>query len=283
MIFTFNERYDFYTNNLFSNGFNYHFLVPKKFTNKMQNEPYYTFCPNEIWPEIKNNNKGCIIVTDDGYENYGLPAFQKTRPIANHSEWSIIHKLQAERHWGPFYSLKDNIPWENKKNEIIWRGTPTGNGERTRFCDLYREKYDVGITCVWDHARQYEHLIKPEISYDTFVQYKYIISIEGNEKDSGSNWKLGSGSLVIMKPPKYESWLMESKLIPWVHYVPLNDEMNNLDEIYNWCLNNDDKCKEIVKNANAFMHNFRDMEMENNLIRKIENDYFNYIELNVEE
>jgi hypothetical protein len=126
-------------------------------------------------------------------------------------------------------------------------------------------------------------LIKPEISYDTFVQYKYIISIEGNEKDSGSNWKLGSGSLVIMKPPKYESWLMESKLIPWVHYVPLNDEMNNLDEIYNWCLNNDDKCKEIVKNANAFMNNFRDMEMENNLIRKIENDYFNYIELNVEE
>jgi hypothetical protein len=59
--------------------------------------------------------------------------------------------------------------------------------------------------------------------------------------------------------------------------------MNNLDEIYNWCLNNDDKCKEIVKNANAFMNNFRDMEMENNLIRKIENDYFNYIELNVEE
>lgn len=126
-------------------------------------------------------------------------------------------------------------------------------------------------------------MIKPEISYDVFVQYKYIISIEGNEKDSGSNWKLGSGSLVIMKPPKYESWLMESKLIPWIHYVPLNDEMNNLDEIYNWCLNNDDICKQIVINANEFMNNLIDMEIEKKLMEKIEYDYFNNIELIVKE
>ena len=82
-----------------------------------------------------------------------------------------------------------------------------------------------------------------------------------------------------MKPPKYESWLMESYLKPWIHYVPLNDDFSNLEEMYSWCLNNDDKCQEIVKNANIHMKNFFDLDVEKKLISKIENAYFDNIKL----
>jgi hypothetical protein len=112
-------------------------------------------------------------------------------------------------------------------------------------------------------------------------KYKYIVSIEGNDKDSGINWKLASNSVILMKPPTFESWLMESYLQPYVHYVPLNNDFSNLDEIYQWCLNNDDKCKQIIKNANLFMNNFRNLDVEKNLINKIESNYFKYINLNL--
>ena len=77
------------------------------------------------------------------------------------------------------------------------------------------------------------------------------------------------------------SWLMESYLKPYIHYVPLNDNLDNLDEIYQWCLNNDDKCKDIVKNANLFMDNFRNLDIENKLINKIKFDYFKNIKLEI--
>lgn len=281
MKFTFEERYNFYTNNLFDKKEILEFDILPEYLIKRQNLPLYVSIQN-INDEIHNNQiSPYLLVTDDGYDNYNLPCFQKTRLINKHSNLSIINRLHESRHWGPFYNEKDNIIWDNKINKIIWRGAPTGNGDRIKFCDLYYEKYNVGLSCIFDHCEQYKYVVKPEITYKDFIKYKYIVSIEGNEKDSGSNWKLASNSVIIMKKPKFESWLMESKLEQWVHYVPLNDDFSNLDEIYQWCLNNDDKCKEIVKNANLFMDNFIDLKFERKLIDKIEYDYFKYIKLNV--
>ena len=31
-----------------------------------------------------------------------------------------------------------------------------------------------------------------------FLKYKYILSVEGNDKDSGINWNLNSNSVVLM-------------------------------------------------------------------------------------
>ncbi len=280
----FQERYDFYTNKIFDKI--YEINISNKYLTYTNNDPLYIKhnlndninYKNEI---LNNKISDFLLVTDDGYKNYDMPCFQKTRTIDNHSNFSILLKLQYGRHWGPFYEFKDKTNWDLKKNELIWRGAPTGKGDRILFSDMYYKKYNVGLSCIFDHIQQYSYLIKPEINLDEFCKYKYIVSIEGNEKDSGLNWKLASNSVVLMKPPMYESWLMESKLVPWVHYIPLKNDFSDLDDIYNWCLNNDDKCKEIVKNANKFMEIFRDLETEKKLIDKIELDYFKHIKLNL--
>jgi hypothetical protein len=287
-MFSIEERYNFYTNCIFNNNEKYNFNIPNKYKNHKQNDILYTSVntKNDYYfrSEIKNKNiNSYLTIEDDGYENNDLPCFQKTRKIKDHSKFSILHKLQFGRHWGPFYDInnKDNISWDNKINEIIWRGASTGNDDRINFTELYYKKYNVGLWCVLKHLKHYEYLVKPEIKINDFYKYKYIVSIEGNDKDSGINWKLASNSVVLMKPPTFESWLMESYLQPYVHYVPLNDNFSNLEEIYQWCLNNDEKCQEIVKNANLFMDNFRNVDMELELINKIELDYFNNIQLNL--
>jgi len=76
-----------------------------------------------------------------------------------------------------------------------------------------------------------------------------------------------------MAPPKIESWLMEGLLEPWVHYVPLADDYSDLDKIVEWCRKNDDKCQEVVRNANNFMKQFGNIEVEREIFNMIKEHY----------
>ena len=68
-------------------------------------------------------------------------------------------------------------------------------------------------------------------------QYRYTLSLEGNDVATDLKWKLASGSLVLMPPPTKEGWLMEGRLQPWVHYVPL-DSPEDVDVKLRWCRDN---------------------------------------------
>ena len=141
------------------------------------------------------------------------------------------------------------------------------------FCHKWHGKFDVGISTTMD--RWDARYLKPELSIHEMLNYKYIISIPGNDKDSGLNWKLASNSVVLMAPPKIESWLMEGLLEPWVHYVPLAADYSDLDKVVEWCRNNDGKCQEIVRNANQFMKQFEDIEVEKKIFSMIKEHYVN--------
>lgn len=68
---------------------------------------------------------------------------------------------------------------------------------------------------------------------------------------------------------------METTLIPNFHYVLLQDDFSDLLEKVEWCNNNQDKCKEIVKNANSFMKQFSNNLYEEELEKSVLNQYFN--------
>ena len=227
----------------------------------------------------------CLTISADGINNQGLPAIAKVRYIDD-KKGSILGPLHYNRHWGEIKNAKKQfVCWKKKKSTCIWRGTPTGfnqncsaepkNWKNTRmaFCYKWKDKFDIGISQTmnkWDHK-----YLKPKMTIKEMLNYKYIISIPGNDKDSGLNWKLASNSVVLMAPPKIESWLMEGLLKPWVHYVPLADDYSDLDKIVEWCKNNDEKCQEIVKNANKFMKQFENIKIERKIFNMIKEHYKN--------
>lgn len=270
------DRYTYYTNNtLLTHKTTY--KIDSKYLSRKQNQALFVNpLTKHLYTEnyIKADFDFCVIC-NDGYDDYPFPTFNKTRKINNHNEYGILLKNVEEwRHWGPVYTYKDDIKWDDKKNMIIYRGTSTGNGDRINFVERYYKSHDVGLTHLLSHyPPSKSYLVKNTIPIPDFYKYKYIVSIEGNEKDSGINWKLASKSVVLMKPPIFESWLMEGTLQPFVHYVPLNSNLDNLDEMYEWCLKNDELCQNIVKNANKFMEKFYDLKEENKLINRILNDY----------
>jgi hypothetical protein len=276
-MYTFEERYNFYTNNLFNNKTSLNFNISKNYLNRYQNSPYL-YEVNDI-NFNKDTKKYIVEILNDGYNNPGFPCFHKAK-LANENNFAILSlKTYYYRHWN--LKNKDKHEWNDKIPDIFWRGATTGYNHainRYTFMQMYFNKYNIGFinTFYWNHEKV-KNYVKKSVDYDEYTKYKYLISIEGNDKDSGLNWKLNSNSLVIMRKPFIISWLMESKLEPYVHYVPLKDDFSDLDEIYQWCLDNDDKCKEIVKNANKFMDNFKDIELENKLENTIYKDYLKYV------
>ena len=248
--------------------------------------PFHYGCWKEMfwWPQqIFALDIPCLSISADGIDNHDLPAIVKVRYIDN-PKGGIIGPLEYGRHWGLHDAKNYKGLWKDKQSECIWRGAPTGeqdSGEepkdwkntRMAFCYKWRDKFDVGITCTWD--RWDSRYLKPSMTVHEMLNYKYIISIPGRDKDSGINWKLASNSVVLMAPPKIESWLMEGLLEPWVHYVPLADDYSDLDKIVDWCRNNDEKCQEIVKNANNFMKQFENIEVERKIFNMIKEHYKN--------
>jgi len=128
--------------------------------------------------------------------------------------------------------------------------------------------------CIYLRPNKYKKYVKGESSIHDFLKYKYILSIEGNDKDSGINWKLNSNSLVLMAKPSVVSWLMEDTLIPDYHYILLKDDFSDLEEKLEWCNNNQDKCKQIINNANIYMKQFSDIKKEEEIEIDVINKYF---------
>ena len=251
------------------------------------NFPFHYGCWKEMFWWHQHNfglDIPCLSISADGADNHDLPAIVKVRYIDN-PKGGIIAPLEFNRHWRENDAKTYKGLWKDKRSDCIWRGSPTGmtqdygeepkNWKNTRmaFCYKWQDKFDVGISCTWDHWDS--SYLKPSMSNHEMLNYKYIISIPGNDKDSGLNWKLASSSVVLMAPPKIESWLMEGLLEPWVHYVPLADDYSDLDKIVEWCKNNDEKCQEIVKNANNFMKQFENIETEIEIFNMIKEHYKN--------
>lgn len=237
----------------------------------------------------------CLTISADGIDNKKLPALVKVRNIDD-PDGGIICPFAYNRHWSNIKVVKNNDKlWQEKINDCIWRGSPTGiqdynkdninNSKNLRiiFVNKWYNKYNIGLIPFDDINKKKinDYLIKESIDIPSFLKYKYIISIPGNDKDSGLNWKLSSNSLVIMAKPKIESWLMEGLLKPYIHYVPLKDDYSDLKDIINWCNENDEKCYQITINAKNFMKEFYNYNNEKLIFDNIKKYYSDNIILKV--
>ena len=199
---------------------------------------------------------------DVNHANSRVPWLAKTRPIHNRGA-SVLLPFNKPRHWYPLRELIHDIPWEEKRDILMWRGADTGRDNRVgieRYAGLSGEDWcDVGFTSMFNkhyEGRSSRSLLKPRMSIPKMLQYRYLLSLEGNDVASNLKWILASNSVCLMPPPTMESWLMEGRLQPWIHYIPVRRDLRDLREKVRWAQNNEKECLKIVKNANKFMSQF---------------------------
>lgn len=91
------------------------------------------------------------------------------------------------------------------------------------------------------------------MSYSSMLEYKALIMLEGNDVSTGLKWALYSQSVVMMPKPTRSSWAMEELLEPWVHYIPLKDDLTDVTEKVQWMIAHDSEAEEIAKRASLWM------------------------------
>ena len=186
-----------------------------------------------------------------------IPTFVKSRPITENNANSIILNLNKIRH---FRFFKDNLTFLSKKNQVVFRGA-CHQKHRQEFIKKYYSLPNSNFGDIRDSQKEkpeYKNFLSPQEQ----LQYKYILSIEGNDVATNLKWIMNSNSLCLMKKPSYETWFMESKLIPNYHYVLLKDDYSDLEEKINYYNANSEEALKIIKNANQYVNQFKNKKRE---------------------
>lgn len=82
-------------------------------------------------------------------------------------------------------------------------------------------------------------------------KYKYLINVDGHVSAFRLSLELGMGSCILLAKSKYKMWF-HSELKEYVHYIPVNEDLSDLIDQINWCIDNDSKCETIAQNAKLF-------------------------------
>jgi len=194
----------------------------------------------------------------------------------------IIIKLNSERHfdWKKLGTAKRDVPWAAKRPVALFRGTLTGwydhNGyeeddtdyvncmrlPRCRLVFYYGNSslVDAKLTMVQDYWDFYDtgvldgvKLLGSYLAVQDQLQAKALIMLEGNDVSSGLKWALYSNSVVMMPRPHFTSWAMEELLEPWVHYIPLDENLLDVEEKVEWMIENDAEAQEIAQRGRLWI------------------------------
>jgi hypothetical protein len=94
------------------------------------------------------------------------------------------------------------------------------------------------------------------------LEHKYVLAVEGVDKSSNIQWVMMSGSVLVMPPPSQESWLLEGRLAPWVHYAPVRPDFKDLKDVVNWLREHDDEAHKMARASKLYMRQFGDHDYE---------------------
>lgn len=97
------------------------------------------------------------------------------------------------------------------------------------------------------HSRKIVNFLTPKEQ----SEYKYIINVDGHVSAFRLSLELSMGSVILLVNSSWKIWYRHL-LIPFVHYVPVLEDLSDLIDKIKWCRKNDKTCEEIATNAKKF-------------------------------
>jgi hypothetical protein len=194
---------------------------------------------------------------DRGYKE--CPTMLKSRPVGVGNANSVVMRLDSTRHFVP---CRDPLRHEDKKDLLVWRGA-VWQGHRKAFLRQYwnHPLCDAGQVNSADDPEE-RQWVKAPMSIRQQLDFKFILSIEGNDVATNLKWISQTNSLCFMTKPKFETWFMEGALKAGIHYVELRDDYADLPEKVDHYRANPEEAKAIIANFQAHHRQFVDRKQE---------------------
>lgn len=188
-----------------------------------------------------------------------VPAICKSRPISEDNRNAVLLNMDKVRH---FTFLRDKRQFADKKDMAIFRGA-VFQPRRIRFMREYfgHPLVDCADTQPPDktlHPEWHKNLIT---LYD-HLKYKFVVCLEGNDVASNLKWVMSSNSCAIMPRPTFETWFMEGRLVPGVHYIEIREDYADLEEKIRYYSAHHEEAEAIARNANEWCAQFQNPERE---------------------
>ncbi len=197
------------------------------------------------------------------------PSIVKSRPIQGDNQNSVVLKLEKIRH---FLFLKDKHSFHEKTNKLIGRGK-INQPHRARFMEMYFNHPLCDVGGVSTRAK-YPQWIRPRITLEEHLKYKFILCLEGNDVASNLKWVMSSNSLAVMPVPTYETWFMEGTLIPDYHYVAIKSDYSDLEEKLRYYIEHEDEALAIIEQAHQYVAQFKNRRQEKLISLLVMKKYF---------
>lgn len=235
----------------------------------------------EAYNHIFGNNQKLL---SHNYTSYApILSVSKTNEFADlliptGEDWARV-EMKNEKYFFkyqdyPFDTDFTSISWKNKKDIAVFRGSSTGSGTtidtnmrlKLAFLSTKNKDYlDCGITKWNNRPRKLSHSTTLQtidvlnmnklgiFKVNTMTpleqaRYKYIINVDGHVSAFRLSFELGMRSCILLVESNYKMWC-HSFLIPYVHYVPIKDDLSDLLSQIKWCREHDKKCEEMAENA----------------------------------
>ncbi len=175
-------------------------------------------------------------------------------------------------------------PWNTKRSVIFWRGTPTGLDEsihietrswlnprhklvqmsldhpswiQAEFSYTYRSsdyqkngegKLPVSSPAYWEGILPVSAPVHPK----DHLLYRYLIDIDGYSCCfSRTFWILLSNSVLFKQVSKNRQWFYQG-LEPYVHFLPVKEDLSDLQQQVLWCLEHEEESFTVSQNATQF-------------------------------
>ena len=202
-----------------------------------------------------------------------LPIVLKSRPISDDNQRSVMLNLDKVRH---FLFVDDQKAWRDKRDVAIFRGDlgilkENRNIFMRRFADGQSAMVDAASTNCWEEHPEWQ---KAKVTIGEHLDYKFIMSLEGNDVASNLKWVMSSNSIAVTPRLTCETWFMEGKLIPNYHYIEVNDDFSDLEERLTYYIDHPEEAEAIIRHAHEYVSQFRDKQRERLISLMVLKKYF---------
>lgn len=207
----------------------------------------------------------------DVYFTPNVPTIVKSRLLSGENNNSVILKLDKLRH---FMYVNDKKRFSEKKNMVVFRGKIRQSRIRAAFmrscsqlpiCDCGIIGNDEGVPSQW---------LKEKLTINEHLNYKFIMSLEGNDVASNLKWVMSSNSIAIMTKPTCETWFMEGTLKAGYHYIEIKEDFSDLTEKLKYYIDHPSEAEAIIEHAHAYVKQFMDQEREDLISLWVLEKYF---------
>nr|UOX61005.1 MAG: lipopolysaccharide-dodifying enzyme [Diabrotica toursvirus 3a] len=225
-------------------------MYPVINSNKNLADKIFNTLPDDLIPD--NLHTVFSFTTSKDFNDIPFPTFEDYERIMN-STFGIEN----------YKSMK----WEDKISEFVFRGhSVSENNLREKLVTLLMnnsavENVNVGIT-TFKYVPILEtleitipnpnpRLLNYHIEKSKLSKSKFIFAVDGIGVYEDIASLMFTGSCILKINSKWENWFTRC-LIPGVHYLEISENLDNVHTVMNWCVNNDEKCKEIGINSRTF-------------------------------